>query len=878
MFRALERTLAQGEGFVDHSAFVKDQTRTFTQQYPNAFPTTLDTTDTKKPRDSLLNSLAGLVSFDPNTRQANTNRIQLQNYAMSMDVNKDLIRKSDECKVANLDNLLGSVNQGDTVRCGWIYTKGSPSDQPLVSQGALGTRQGPLSFIPTPSGRWYWSLDDARQAIDGDKCAALVDCKLVGTERFKGCAYSKTRGMGIPVTPQGTVKYPRVAALSAPGSSLIFKADQCPPPPPPGSPQAEYQRSRDKCTPLPDGSLSRDCLLDQVKLAGCNDKGALYDALENKSNPMNYAAGLEPLTAFKKYQQFSSNPLIENIIKKGKGDVATALGTFKDLAAEAAKSGETALNYASKDLCLKKGTYDQFDFCTELTDQSGAPFALECLQKEFRRQGGQPAGSSYPTEKNVQSWNDMGSWKKVKDTIAAMAANAKSNDMPTQIKALKMFYGIQRDSPDLKQIVAIPGIEVLWFDWGVGSFLGRRTNITNPKMPFLRPGGPDTPGKETNIEFYSFTNLRPPTDQSVRLRLTTDDGMLVALNKNVNGKATFGSGFDTTSMFGANWPQGPTTYTQNTCWDIKANGPNYFMGTWNQGGGPFYSQILYSSCDSKSFTDIPSQWFTLTQEPDAPMLSWEGRRLEGGALEFKERRLPTVIELRISSKASIQEVPDTAPPKIGAMLRLRPVPSANGNAITMRPIATNSWRTFTMTFTVRKNNNGVLVFLGPFVASINTIGDANDLSFSWDSATLRLNNGFRNVLVADDKTVHYLQVNMRSDYKSIYPNRFTISCGTVADWKAGRVTPGSKGSATFTSTNNQPLYNATDAAPLAIGDNGGGYPVADVGIFFIRLFDYELNQTDSIRDIDNSWLMAHLQHVHPSQRRQGSEIGVGSIL
>lgn len=858
MFRALQRAVAEDEGFADHSSFVQDQTRTFTQQYPNAFPTTLDTTDTKKPRDSLLNSLASLVSYDPNTRQANTNTIQLQNYAVSMDVNQDLIRKSDECKIASLDSLLGSVNQNDTVRCGWVYTKGNPGDQPVVSVGALGTRQGPLSFLPSPPGKWYWSLDDAKQAIEGDKCAALVDCKLVGTQRFKGCAYSKTRGMGVPVTEQGTVKYPRVAALSAPGSSLLFKGDQCPPPPPPGSPQAEYQRSRDKCAPLPDGRLSRDCLLDQVKLAGCNDKGALYNALESGANPMNYAAGLQSLSSYKKYQQLASNPLIENIVKNGKGDVATALGTFMDVAVEAAKSGEGALNFAAKDLCLKKGTFDTFDFCTELVDQSGAPFALDCLQKEFRRQGGQPAGSSYPTQKNLQSWNDIRTWKNVKDTIAAMATNAKSTDMPTQIKALKMFYGIERDTPDLKQIVAIPGIEVLWFDWGVGSFLGRRTNITNPKMPFLVPGSPDTPGKETNIEFYSFTNLRPTSDQSIRLRLTTDDGMLVSLNRNVNGKATFGSGFDTTSMFGANWSQGPTTYTQRTCWNLKANGPNYFMGTWNQGGGPFYSQILYAPCSSGGFTDIPPSWFTLTQEPDAPVLSWEGLKTTEGVLQFAERRLPTVMELRISSKASIQEAPVTAPPKIGAMLRLRPIPSANGNAITTRPIATNSWRTFTMTFTVRPNTNGVLVTLGPFVTSINTMNGATNLNFSWDSATLRLNNGFTGVLVPDDKTVHYLQVNMRSDYKSQYPNRFTVSCGTVADWKAGRITPGAKGSASFTTPNNQPLYNATDATNLSLGDNGTGNTVADVGIFFLRLFDYELNQADSIRDIDNTWLMAHL--------------------
>jgi hypothetical protein len=857
MFRALERTLTECEGFVDHSAFVQNQTRTFTQQYPNAFPTTLDTTDAKKPRDSLMNSLAGLVAYDPNTRQANTYGRELQNYVVSMDVNKDLIRRANECKTASLDNLIGSVNLNDTVRCGWIYTKGSPGDTPLVSQGGLGTRQGPLSFIPTPSGRWYWSLDDAQQAIDGDKCAALVDCKQVGTDRFKGCAFSKTRGMGIPVTEQGSIKYPRNNALSAPASSLVLKPDQCPPPPPPGSPQANYQRSRDKCIPLADGRLARDCLLDQVKLAGCSDKGALYNALETRAGPNNYAQGLETLASYKKYQQLSTSPLIENIVKNGKGDVATALGTFKDLSTEAAKSGETALDFAAKDLCLQNGFFDTFDFCTEFVDSTPAPFALECLQKEFRRQGGQPAGTSYPTGKTIDSWNELGTWKRVKDTIQGMAANTKSSDLPVQMKALKMFYGISRDTLDLKQIVPISGIEVFWFDWGVGTFLGRRTNITNPKMPLLTSSNPqEGPGKDTNIEYYSFTNLRPPTDQSVKLRLTTDDGMLVSLNKNVNGKATFGSSFDTSSMFGANFSQPATQYTQQRCWTLKANGPNYFMGTWNQGVGPYYSQILYSPCTSSAFSDIPAQWFTLTQEPDAPMLSWEGHKTESGALEFKERRMPTVIELRINSKASIVESPETAPPKIRAMLRLRSIPTANGNAITMRPIAMNSWRTLTVAFTAKKNFDGIFLNLGPVTASINTTGNENNLNFSWDSATLRTNGVLKGTITADDKTLHYLQINMRSEYRTIFPNRFTIAVGTAADWKAGRIIPGSKGHASFTTSQNQPLYASNDAFPLVLGDKNAGV-TADAAISFVRLFDYELDQTDSIRDMDNAWVMTY---------------------
>jgi len=175
----------------------------------------------------------------------------------------------------------------------------------------------------------------------------------------------------------------------------------------------------------------------------------------------------------------------------------------------------------------------------------------------------------------------------------------------------------------------------------------------------------------------------------------------------------------------------------------------------------------------------------------------------------------------------------------------------------MRPIAMNSWRTLTVAFTAKKNFDGIFLNLGPFTAAINTIGNDNNLNFSWDSATLRTNSILRGTITADDSTLHYLQVNMRSDNKSQFPNRFTIAVGTAADWKAGRVGPGSKGNASFTTTQNQPLYSLSDSFPLVLGDKNAGIS-SDAAIYFARLFDYELDQKDSVRDIDNAWVMTYI--------------------
>jgi hypothetical protein len=141
---------------------------------------------------------------------------------------------------------------------------------------------------------------------------------------------------------------------------------------------------------------------------------------------------------------------------------------------------------------------------------------------------------------------------------------------------------------------------------------------------------------------------------------------------------------------------------------------------------------------------------------------------------------------------------------------------------------------------------------------VNTTGTNNNLNFSWASATLAVNGVLQGCITADDSTLNYLQVNMRSEYRTTFPNRFTIQCGTAADWKAGRVIPGSKGHGSYTTNQNQPLYSSNDSFPLIVGDKNGLLS-ADVALYYIRIFDYEMDQTDAVRDIDNAWVMTYIE-------------------
>lgn len=849
MFRALA-----GFADMDHKQYVDQQTTRFTQQLANAYMTPLPTSSKTKPSDVLAGSQLGLSTYDPNTRQTHQRNIDLKNYATSIEINQDLIDAQQRCKTGSLNDLLNTYNPADKIRCGWIYQKGTPGDQPKVSVGALGTRNGPAGFFENPKGTWYWSLEDAEKAIMGDRCGALTNCKNVGAANYQGCAFSKTRGIGIPVNAKGGIRYPRDPALTAPASSLVFESGKCPPPPAPGSPQDAFARSRDVCMPLEDGRLSRDCMLQQITNAGCQMDGSLYQAIATANNPNNYAAGIMDTTFFKRYQQMATTPLLDAAITQGKTTQDLALANFKALNKEASVVKEDVMNYAARDMCIKKGTFDKFDFCTELLDGSSPPFAIECLQKEFRRQGGQPAGSMYPTNANKSTtWDALGKWGNVKQYIADLATQTKSPKESVQRQALEKFYGIKRTTSQIGQIARIPGVEVLWFNRGNGAFIGRRLGMENGEFPNFNTGGEvEGTGLADFVEFYVVTNLRPPTDQTVSLFMITDDGIAYTLNRTLDGDATRGRFEDTANSFIANWDQAPTGYIKKNCWTLAANGPNYMMGFWQETGGGATHQMNYKPCQGGSWQGVPLDWYTQSQEPDAPVFSWQGLKSEGGNMVFVERRFPTVMALNLAPSVIVSEVPEDAIPKLGAVARLKG--SGNGLGTSKKLLAMNSWRTITTAFFLNNTTTGVFMNLGPLTVSI----EGGQLSFSWQGSTLSANGKFGG-LVADGKTPHLLVVNMRSDYKGRYPNRLSVAVGTFADWKSGRVglQPGSSQFGSYTTNNNAPLYSNNDAFQLKVGDPNSR-ATADVSVGWFRVFDYEMDSNDIQRDCDNAWQMAFI--------------------
>lgn len=852
MFRAL--SALQKEGFTSadasaHTNYVAAQTKRFTQQYPNIYPTTSTSTNI------LQNASSGLSTWDPNTRQSSLRDINIASYATSIQANQELLSANAACKTSSLANLINTYNPNDKLRCGWIYKKGTNGAQPAVSQGALGTRRGAMALNENPSGTWYWDLEAAEKAMLSDRCSALTSCQNVGSPGFEGCAFSTTKGTGIPVNTNGSIRYPNDDRLTAPLDSLVTNVSKCPAPPPAGSLAAEVQRSRDICTPLPDGRFSRDCMLQQITLAGCQPDGALYQQLVNNAKPNDYANGLRTTTSFTKYKELSKNPLLESAIKDGSTTLQTALASFKELAVQSQTVQNTALSFAARDLCLKSGTMDDFDFCDELTGTSKAPFALECLQKEFRRQGGQPNGSKYPkTDAEMTYWNNLGTWQNVKNAIQDMKSNLNSATENLQRQGLTEFLGITRSPYEKKQIGKIQGIEVFWFNMGTKTFIGRRIASKFPDIGADKIV--DNTGLANNVEHLVLANLRPPTEKQIKLKITTDDGVYYTLNKYTDHIATRQTStrnlVSTEDSFGANWIQAPTTHLQSSCWTLKANGPNYIQGYWQESGGFARLNLTYANCNGVSYHEFPSEWIYLTQEPDAPMISWEYS--EQGA--FVERRMPKFFELRQMGTTLKDQTKANYPYQKELQLTDRTSFAETINY----SIGMNSWRTITATFHTTNQNTGnssgyILFSLGDNF-SVSILG-AN-LIFKLSTANLSVNKTFTNVLDTTGTNANYIYLNCRSEVANTFPNIFTIAVGKLNDFKNKNINLGLNGANVeiFTTVNRRPVFNQTDSAKLYFGDRSG-QASAKASIGALRFFDYELDSGDLARDAKNEWLMVY---------------------
>ena len=369
----------------------------------------------------------------------------------------------------HLSSLSATEDKNARIRCGWTYNNSKPQN----GRGAFGNSEGP--FKPNAQGTWMWNLDAAKQKYHTSICSNIKDCQDIDSKMYKQrCGWCTKSGKAVPVVNKG-VAYPYSTNTACPASQLITEGSKCPPPPPlddPTGPRAPGE----VCTPLQNGALPRDCLISKVTAAGCSDQGTLAQALRAGSSS-DYTNVLRQQQAYTVFQARASMPLDATALKSGKITISDALDNFSRVQDIAASDANGGLQYAARDLCLKRGAIDEYDFCAELQDNNTGPFTVDCLQKAFLRGGGQRAGTAYPSAGSAGQWNALGNWGAVKENVKKIYAKTRSQDRKTQEQGMMEFYGIRmqnRHNP-------LPyGPEIAWTDSRV---------VTSCQRPVPTPAG-----------------------------------------------------------------------------------------------------------------------------------------------------------------------------------------------------------------------------------------------------------------------------------------------------------------------------------------------------------------------------------------------------
>lgn len=339
----------------------------------------------------------------------------------------------------HLVSLAATQDSSSKLRCGWVYDTQKPSN----GRGAYGLMSGP--FNTSAKGVWTWDLNAAQKKYHKSICDPITNCTDIDSSVYKArCGWNSAAGKAVPIL-NGSVAYPLDPLLSCPSDSLVTRGSSCIPPVPntvvnsqgdlvPGpSPAGD-------CAPLPNGALSRACIIQKVVSAGCSADGTLAYALQGGSDS-NYISALSQTKAYQIYQARATPALDPTSLQSGKLTTAQALDQFKQVNDLAAASQTAGLNYAARDLCYNKGALDSFDFCSELTPSTPGPFTLDCVQKAFLKMGGQRSGSFYPTD--VTGYNNYArTWQDVLNIINSVVNRVTSSNRQEQEAAMSELYGI----------------------------------------------------------------------------------------------------------------------------------------------------------------------------------------------------------------------------------------------------------------------------------------------------------------------------------------------------------------------------------------------------------------------------------------------------
>ena len=523
--------------------------------------------------------------------------------------------------------------------CGWRY-KPSNGVQPEVNQAAFGSAAGPArtDLDPMTGGtKWFWNLNTAEKTITRAVCSNAKQCsqlRLLG-QFTSVCGYCKSSGAVVPVqqlkSGQFTARYPNDPNLMCEANNLVINGrSACPPTE--GFANLNMDLL-DNCS----SPLSRDCVINAARLAGCRDNGSLLASLASVSGPGDYNRLVKNAPAYQAYQTSTNPNLTASLLQDGSTSLEVAITDFQNLMKNTGGVPTSKLAASARDLCLNAGDFDAYNFCAEMTPNTMITSQnIQCIQGDWLDEGGTQVGSGYPT---LAKWNG----KRIlefNNYIAGVLTRLQSTDSTTNAAAILEFIGTNTATGlrtnDVPRNENTRGAEVVWIHLG---------EVNDGRVPptilrsdlLLSKDGPVIPSFSSagelvskygvptdNIGFMSSFEMRPDTDMDINLNITVDDGFMVGFNQNP---------LEGTSSQGLDWGswryQGPTAYGSKA-YRISAESKrqnNVFVTKFFQGhGGAMFLLkwgVAKQALQDPAASPATRSHFYVTQEPVAPWMNFE---------------------------------------------------------------------------------------------------------------------------------------------------------------------------------------------------------------------------------------------------------------
>lgn len=536
--------------------------------------------------------------------------------------------------------------------CGWRY-KASAGLVPEISQAALGSARGP-SFAVTEADTmnggvsWAWGttqLQETEKKMSSRICSTASQCKSMA---FLGkyqniCGFCKTSGTMIPIEKQGGRAKARFAndpTLSCMPQNIITSAEQCP-----STQEGFVSQSLDELGNCA-SPLSRDCVVLAARAAGCSDKGSMIAALTAAPNSGDYDAILKQNKAFQTYRQSANPSLTPAVFKDGSAGVNTALSDFEGIVRNM-QSSVPKLRLASKDLCVKGGEFDTYDFCSELGPTTViSQDTLACAQKRWLEQGGTRAGKGFPTLNRWQGRTfsaldaHIANLKRRLEGFTEGFAEGFTDGMQRKLQQEVAMNELVGTNANFKDTIDVPrndltrGIEAVLFSivstplgtlpiiLGSDARLASKVDMVFPTWSnagSLPAAGFPSSGPMLIAMMTAF-EVRPAAPTTIAFQVEKTGGFALAQNKNPFER------MNATGNDWGSWSNGTATITSGD-YQVSAEGPNIFMSKV-YGTAANTRFLLRTKMGNLGFVDpnatkANTQDFYLTQSALAPYVQYE---------------------------------------------------------------------------------------------------------------------------------------------------------------------------------------------------------------------------------------------------------------